>query len=81
MLGSLQLLMRRPDGDASTSPAAAPLDADADAPLAEGRGSGDRSTSDSGDEAYDRRDVIGKRKSSDRYSSSWTHTSHTSHRS
>jgi len=65
MLGSLELLTNRPEGEGGDLPplaGAGPDDGE--------RGSGDKSMSDSGEEAYDRREVMGKRKSSDRYSSS-----------
>lgn len=55
MLGSLELLT-------------SPLGLDCCNP---GLGSGDRSRSLSGDDAYENRDVIGNRKSSDRASSGW----------
>lgn len=69
MLGSLELLTNRPpdEGDGGDLP---PLTVALElSPAA--RGSGDKSRSDSGEDAYDRRDVIGKRKSSERYSSNW----------
>ena len=65
MLGSLELLTNRPEGEGGDLPplaGAGPDDGE--------RGSGDKSMSDSGEEAYDRREVMGQRKSSDRYSSS-----------
>ena len=75
MLGSLELLTRRPEaGEGGDFPFDTPL-TDALLPpvelaLPEGRGSGDKSKSDSGEEAYDSREVIGNKKSSERYSSS-----------
>ena len=65
ILGSLELFTSLPDGDGGDfdPPAVAAFEAP-------GRGSGDRSRSDSGEEAYERREFIGKRKSSERYSSS-----------
>lgn len=68
---------RPEDGDGGDFPVETPLTAFFP-PAAEvellppaGRGSGDKSKSDSGDEAYDSREVIGNKKSSDRYSSNY----------
>lgn len=77
MLGSLELLTIRPpelgDGGDLFPPLMPFVLEDPSAPVAppEARGSGDKSRSDSGEEAYESRDVIGNRKSSERYSSSW----------
>ena len=70
MLGSLELLTIRPPPDEGEGGDLLPLTAALE-PSPAARGSGDKSRSDSGEEAYDRRDVIGKRKSSERYSSNW----------
>lgn len=76
ILGSLELLTSRPeDGDGGDFPFETPLTAffptDVELVPPAGRGSGDKSKSDSGDEAYERREVIGNKKSSDRYSSNY----------
>ena len=75
MLGSLVLRTRRDEEAAPPVPEpdskcwCSRWPAEGTAALSSERGSGDNSRSDSGDEAYERRDVIGKRKSSESASS------------